>query len=75
MQLERDQGRGGRNGGLPIREVTLLSMRTGLSATLGDDEKVRLEKPTTVVVQHLSAQPAMESQPSVLFGVVPFGWL
>lgn len=74
MQFESDQERGGRKGGLPIREVTLFFKRTGLSVMLGDDEKVRLERLTTVVVKHLSAQPAIESQPSVLFGVVSFGW-
>jgi hypothetical protein len=48
-------------------------MRTGLTAALGDNEKVRLEIVNTVILKHFSAQPAMESQPSVLFGVESFG--
>jgi hypothetical protein len=43
------------------------------SAELAAVMTATLEKPTTVVVKHLSAQPSIESQPSVLFGIGALG--
>jgi len=54
-------------------EATWSLARLCLSAVLADVMTATLEKPTTVVVKHLSAQPAMESQPSMLFGIGALG--
>ena len=44
MHLQSCQERGGRKGGLPIREETLVSLRTGFSAAPAGDKKMTAEK-------------------------------
>jgi hypothetical protein len=75
MQLERGQERGGRKGGLPIREEILLLVRTGLSAALAGDEKAMPEKPVAVKLKHVSAQPAMHAASCAVFCVLSLGAL
>jgi hypothetical protein len=69
MQLASSQARGGRKGGLPIREETWLLVRTGLSAALAGDEKAMPEKAIAVKLKQLSAQAAMDAQSFAVFCV------
>src|SRR5450830_1160028 len=75
MQLERCQVRGGRKGGLPIREETWMRARTGLSAALAGNEKAMPEKTVAVKLKHLSAQAATHAQSSAVFCVLSLGTL
>jgi hypothetical protein len=71
--LAGDQTRGGRKGGLPIREATLTCVRTGLSMTLAGGEKTMPEKLVAVKLKQLSAQAA--THPFAPFCVVSLGGL
>ena len=75
MQLMSCQERGGRKGGLPIREATLVLVRTGLSTVLAGDAKVMLEEPGAVKPKHVSAQAAIHAQSPAVFCVLSVGAL
>jgi hypothetical protein len=75
MQLERRQERGGRKGGLPICDQTVLLVRTSLSAALAGDEKAMPENPVAVKLKHVSAQAAMHAPSSAALCVLSLGAL
>ena len=73
--LNEDQERGGRKGGLPMRDGAPLAMRTGPSVAPTDDVKTIPAKLGATKLKPLSAQPAMHVKSSSVFCELPLGAL